>query len=192
MTDTTETADDPIGWARPQVPAQETGPGTELAIPDRDQILAVLGTRQVDYTAWAKALITGDPLEEDATDDAGLSIVRAILLAETSGQALAAVNMVTTDELIGTEPGARSNVLEIYSARPLASTYEDGAGSFCVIDARDLAEGRDLTFSCGALAVQTVLLACQMNGWMPLKCRLTRRAKPTRRGYYPLNLEGGI
>jgi hypothetical protein len=165
---------------------------TALAIPTKAEMDKILGVRQIDFRAWATALLTSDTLEEEDTEEASLSILRAILTAETSEAVFAAMDLKSAEDLCGTEPGGSSNVLEISGAHPMASTFDEGPGSFAVFTARDLAEGADITFSCGARAVQAAVMTHMYQGWMPVKARLVRRSKPTRKGFYPLNLEAGV
>lgn len=166
--------------------------GAELAVPSRDEMAAIIGANPIDYRAWVRALITDEAMEETDTEEASLTLVRAILAAETSEAALGVTSVISVKELLGETPGARSNVYEITDVRPMASTFDEGPGSFVVISARDLAEGVDVTLSCGARAVQAVLMKHKYEAWLPLKAMFTRRLKPTRAGFYPINLEAGV
>lgn len=169
-----------------------TGPGTALAIPSRAEMAEILGTRATDFKGWVRALSDLADFVEEDKEDRGLSIVKAILTAETSEAVFAAMNLQSANDLCGTEPGGRSSVLEFTGATPLESKYEQGPSCFAIFYARDLAEGRDLSFSCGARAVQAAVIAHMVRGWMPFKASLVRRSKPTEAGFYPLNLESGV
>lgn len=191
MTDTPDT--DLTAAGQLPIPAGPDGyTSGELAIPSRAEMMQILGSQSIPFRAWVAALMEAERFEDDAPEERASSIVRAILLAETSEAALAATDLKSADDLVGTEPGSRSNVLEIRGAKPLSSSYDDGPSCFAIIDARDLAEGADVMFSCGARAVQTVVMKHMWEGWTPFKAVLTRKRKPTQRGFYPLNLEGGI
>jgi hypothetical protein len=173
-----------------QPPAADP-PGTALDVLTPQVIAGILRPHAIPYRDWAAALLNDDEFEEG--DDGGgvVSIIAAILTAETSEQALAATDMQNAVSLIGEEPGARSGWLEIYDGIPLKTTYEKGAPCFAVISYVDLETGTRRQFSCGARAVQGVLLKHMWQGWLPFRCVLTRRRKPTRSGFYPLNLEAG-
>lgn len=165
---------------------------TALAIPTPHELDQLLGGYTVNMRDWLAAMIQAEQFEESDTEDQALAIIRAIVTSKTSAAVFAAMDLKTTADLVGPDPGDRSNVLEIRGARPLASTYDEGPGTFIVIDAYDLAEQYELTFSCGAAAVQAAIWAHIANGWMPMKAAIVRRRKPTRKGFYPLNLESGI
>lgn len=167
-------------------------PAAVATMPDQAELEQLLGARVLPVRQWIRALTDVEQFEEADEEDASLSIVRAILLAQTSEQVFSAMNITNVKAMIGEDPGARSNVLAITDAIPLRSTFEEGPSCFAVINARDLAESVDVTFSCGARAVQTAILAHIIHGWMPVKCRIVRRLKPTRSNFYPLNLEMGI
>jgi hypothetical protein len=190
-------SDTPIGDATQRasvttLPTSLDLPRTELAIPEPAELAQLLGARVLPVKKWIGALVEQERFEETDEEAAALSIVRAILLADTPESMFAAMNTQSVDDLLGKEPGARSNVFEIRSATPLASTFDEGPSVFAVISARDMAEGVDVTLSCGARAVQTAILAAQLRGWLPLKAAFERKRKPTRAGYYPINLVAGI
>lgn len=166
--------------------------GRELVKPTIAEIAEILGGRTLDMRAWLAALTEAERFEETDAEDASLSIVKAIVLAASSEQVYAAMDMKHAKDLCGEDPGGRSNVLRIHGAFPLESTFEDGPSCFSVISATDLAENTDLTFSCGARAVQAAIWAHMYQGWMPMTCSLVRRRKPTRNQFYPLNLESGV
>lgn len=172
--------------------AAATAPGAELAIPDRAEIAQLLGARVIPVREWIAALTEQERFEETDSEDAALGIVRQILLAESPGQVFSAMQAVSVKELLGDDPGARSSVFEIRGATPLASSFEEGVSCFAIIDATNLAEREHVTLSCGARAVQAAILAHMLNGWLPMRAVFTRRRKPTRRGFYPVNLESGV
>lgn len=163
----------------------------QLAVVDSSGALEQLLQRQaMPVIEWAKSL-----LDDNEFDDSEASperdIVAAILAAETSEQAMAVTSMRSAEDLIGREPGGHSQLLRIHGATPLKSSFAEGAPVFCVIDCESVAEGDRFTLSCGGRAVQAVILAHVHRGWLPFTCILTRRLKPTRAGFYPLNLEAG-
>lgn len=178
--------------AREAANAAAPAPGAELAIPDRAEIAKLLGARVIPVREWIGALTEQERFEETDSEDAALGIVRQILLAESPGQVFSAMQALSVKELLGEDPGARSSVFEIRGATPLASSFEEGVSCFAIIDAINLAEREHVTLSCGARAVQAAILAHMINGWMPMRAVFTRRRKPTRRGFYPVNLESGV
>lgn len=167
-------------------------PGTALALPDRAEIDKLLGAHVIPVREWVAALVEQEAFEETDAEDAALSIVRAILTADSPEAVFGAMQCISVKDLLGDDPGARSSVYQINGARPLASTFEEGPSCFCVIDAINLAEREHVTLSCGARAVQAAILAHMIHGWLPMRAVFTRRRKPTRRGFYPVNLESGV
>lgn len=175
------------------VPGPRAAPaGTELAPLTPAELQSILGARVIPVREWALALVDAEQFEEDPSEDAAFGVVKAIMLANSSEAVFAAMDMRTGDDLIGKEPGARSNVLEIYGAFPMVSRFEEGASCFSIVRAKDLAEGVEFSFSTGARAVQAAVLAHMVQGWTPFKAVLTRRSRPTQKGFYPLNLDRGI
>lgn len=172
--------------------APDPQPGTALAMPQLADIQRIMGTRIIPVVDWANALIEADLYDADTEEDTAFGLVKAIMLAESSEEVFARMDMRTAKEMLGEEPGARSNALEIYGAFPLKSTYEAGASCFAVVHCRDLAEGVQFSFSTGARAVQAAVLAHMVRGWCPFKATLTRRRRQTQKGFYPLNLERAI
>lgn len=167
-------------------------PGASLAVPTQDELVKLLGANVIPVREWVSALTEQEQFEESDAEDAALSIVRSILLASSPEEVFGAMNTLSVKDLLGPDPGARSQVYEIHGATPLRSTFEEGVSCFAVIRAYDLAERAPVTLSCGARAVQAAILAHMLHGWLPMRAVFTRRRKPTRNGYYPVNLESGI
>lgn len=167
-------------------------PGTSLAIPQLAAVQAALGAHEIDVTAWARALAEQEQFTEADEEDRALSVLRAIVAAETPEAMFAAMDIRGVSDLLGPDPGARSNVYRIHSAKPVTSSFEEGLSCFAVITATDLAESTPVTLSCGGRAVQAALLALTARGWLPYDVKFTRRLKATANGFYPLNLEAGI
>lgn len=191
MTKAATTQEDTAAAAEP-LTGQVYQPGTDLALPTPGELAEILGSQQLPMRQWVSALVDAERFEETDEEDASLGMVRSILLATSSEEVFAAMNVVSVKDLLGTEPGAQSNVFEIRAAQPLKSTFEEGASAFAIITAFDLAEGQPVTLSTGARAVQSAIVAHMVHGWMPFKAKFTRKRKPTRSGYYPTNLERGI
>jgi hypothetical protein len=172
-------------------PAPEAAPGTALEMPTQEQILDLLKPRSIPFLSWAAALMDQGDFAEEEAEASGLGIVASILTAATSEDVFAAMDMYGAERLIGTEPGGRSGLLEITGAIPLASTFDEGPSCFCIVSATVSETGERIQFSCGARAVQAAIMKHMSQGWLPFKAMLVRRRKPTRAGFYPINLERG-
>jgi hypothetical protein len=167
-------------------------PGQELATFNRADLEQLLAPYTVDLRTWAYALMRNDEFPEQDAEAMTLGILANILMAETSEQALKALDVQRAREMCGNEPGGRSDALEVYSARPLKSDFNEGAACYVIVDAVILKTGERIKFTTGARAVQTVVLKHCLEGWLPFKCALEIRRERTRAGYHPLNMVAGV
>lgn len=164
---------------------QDSGPGTEIARPDRvsnavntavpDDDVAVIPDHVLE-----KIIAEVERLPE-SDDDGQWGIVEQLLTATdmddlnrpweaTSGKTLA---------------GRR---LQITSVKRRPSSFEGGPEIFLVIDSVDLADGEKLVWTSSALAVIIQLAVAYNRGWLPLIAEVTAARKPTKRGYIPYHL----
>lgn len=155
------------------------------------ELAALLQGSAMPFLSWASALLTNTEFGEDTGADNSYGIIAAILSAESSEEAMKVADMTPVEELCPKTPGAHSPLLRITGATPLKSTFDEGPPCFCVVHAEIVATGEQITTSIGARAVQAVILKHIHAGWMPFEAVLTRRLKPTRAGFYPMNLEAG-
>jgi hypothetical protein len=166
-------------------------PGTSLALMTTGELEELVGARTVPVREWAASLVQDTEFPDDDPDEMALGILAGILLAGSSEEALAVTNLQRAKELCGNIPGGHSPLLEITAAMPFKSTYEQGAPCYAMVSATVVSTGEKFKFTTGARAVQAVIIAHLVHGWMPFRCLITMRATPTQRGYYPLNLEAG-
>jgi hypothetical protein len=175
----------------PYPPAPQ--PGSTVAVrfspAELDQLLS---PHTVSPVQWIRSLMAADELPDSDPDEMALGMMASILMAETSEEALAALDLSRALELCGGKPGGRSPALEIFGARPLKSTMEDGAPCYAIVSAVRLDTGEKIRFTTGARAVQTVIAKHVYEGWIPFKAALEIRREATARGFHPLNLVGGI
>ena len=189
-------AESPIGQAAREAVAATAAtaaaePGTEIALMSTAELEAIVGTRTVPVREWAESLVQDTDFPDDDPDEMALGILAGILLAQSSEEALAVTNLQRAKELCGNIPGGHSPLLEITAAMPFKSTYEQGAPCYAMVSATVVSTGEKFKFTTGARAVQAVIIAHLVHGWMPFRCLITMRSTPTQRGYYPLNLEAG-
>ena len=156
---------------------------------DAAELEQLLAPATMDYATWLRSIITDERLEDSDPEEAGVGILAAILLAETSAAALSALDLKRAKTLCGDTPGGISPMLEITGARGMVSSYEEGAPAYAIVQAIVLDTGERIQFTTGARAVQAVILKHIGEGWMPFRARLAIRRMPTKRGYYPLNLQ---
>lgn len=167
----------------------------EVALPDRisaAELEQLLAPHTVSPRDWIITLMTNEEMPEADADEQTLGMLASILLAGSSDEALSALDLARARDLCGGEPGGRSPVLEITGARALRSTYEDGATCYAIIEAWRMDDGSHCRFTTGARAVQMVVAKHLYEGWVPFRAALEIRRQATRRGFYPLNLVGGI
>lgn len=170
---------------------QGAAPGTAVALPYSETVLALLGQHTISVEQWVTALLTDQEFEDRDTEEATIGILAQILTARTSEEALASLELERAKVMCGGEPGGHSPLLEIRGARPMKSAFEEGAPCFCIVDAVYVHNGEPVRFTTGAKAVQAAIIAHIGNGWMPFQAILEIRSKPTARGFYPLNLVAG-
>ncbi len=172
----------------------EPSTSTEVALPPITpaEIESILATRAIRIDDWLRALLRVAEFEETASEDAQLSIIASILTASSLKSALGVMEEGVLKRFLGTEPGDRTPVLDFQSAIPLASSFEEGPSCFCVVTATVITTGERIQFPIGAVAVQTTLAKALWEGWLPFQASIVRRRKPTRGGFYPLNLEAGV
>lgn len=162
-----------------------------VAVRFSDRIDQLLKPFTLDLDEWAEALFEVREFPEQDPDDQTNALLAAILLADTSEEALAAMQLDRAKDLCGDEPGGHSPLLVIYGARPIRSEFEEGPSCYLIVDAVVKADGKRVRFTTGAKAVQAVILAHMGRGWMPFEAILEIRRQKTRRGYYPLNMVAG-
>ncbi|HEY6277149.1 MAG TPA: hypothetical protein VIX86_12550 [Streptosporangiaceae bacterium] len=166
-------------------------PGTELAVLSRAEVDLLLAPYTVSLQEWLKMLLTDAEFPEVEQDEIGIGLLASILTAETSEEALRALDLQRAKVLAGGEPGGHSPLLEITGARALRSTFEDGPSCYAIVQATILATGERIQFTTGARAVQAVIVKHIGEGWLPFRALLSIRRQATQRGFYPLNLEAG-
>lgn len=187
----------PIGdQAQEALQGQPYAPGGATVALRNQAATAALETVLAPYTLnleeWLRGIASADDFPDSDPDAASMGILAQILLAETSAEVLASLNLERAKELCGDTPGGRSPVLEIRGARAMKSTYEEGAACYVIVTAFRLDIGEQIRFTTGARAVQAAIWKhCYMD-WMPFRAALEIRRERTQRGFYPLNLVAGI
>lgn len=170
-------------------PAAQVATIERFSVAELDELLT---PHTVSPVQWIRYLMATEEPPESDPDEMALGMMAQILLASTSEEALAALDLQRAKTMCGGEPGGRSPVLEIRGARALKSDYEDGAAVYCIVQAVQLDTGERIQFTTGARAVQMVIAKHLYEGWIPFRGALEIRREKTRRGFYPLNLVGGI
>jgi hypothetical protein len=174
-------------------------PGPGAVVPHRanmpliqdPQLRDLLRPKSVTYEEWLRAVVDPDAEFPDDDEHDAVSVLVAILGAETSAAALAATNLQRAQDLCGDGPGAHSARLDIRGAQTLKSTYEEGAACYVIVDSVNMATGEEVRWTTGARAIQACILKHMYEGWMPFPAIITRKRTPTKKGFYPLNLEAG-
>lgn len=170
---------------------RSTAGGAQVATRFSDRIEQLLKPYTLDLDEWAEALFDVREFPESDPDEQSTTLLASILLAESSEEALAAMQLDRAKLLAGDEPGGHSPLLTIHGARPIRSEYEEGPSCYIIVDYTRKVDGKRGRFTTGARAVQAVILAHIGRGWMPFDAILEIRSQKTRRGYYPLNLVAG-
>lgn len=171
------------------VPAPPTT--AEVAVRFSDRIDALLKPWTLDLDEWAEALFDVREFPESDPDEQSMALLASILLADSSEEVLAAMQLDRAKIMAGDEPGGHSPLLTIHGARPIRSDYEEGPSCYIIVDYTRKVDGKRGRFTTGSRAVQAAILAHIGRGWMPFDAVLEIRREKTRRGYYPLNLSSG-
>lgn len=174
-----------------QTALADPAPGTDLVAAFGARVAELLGQHTISLEQWVTALLTDAEFEAADPEEATLGILAQILTARTSEEALASLQLERAKDMCGGEPGGHSPLLEIRGARPMKSTFEEGATCFCIVDAVYVHNGEPVRFTTGAKAVQAAIIAHIGNGWLPFQAILEIRNQPTAKGFHPLNLVAG-
>jgi len=172
-------------------PAEASG-GQLVKPVTRNEIEALLAPYTVDMRTWLRGITSADDYPDADPEAMAMGMLAQIPTATTSEEALAAFDLSRAKDMCGNEPGGKSPVLEITGARPMKSTFADGAGCYVIVSATVLAEGRKIQFTTGAKAVQMMIWKHTFEGWLPFRAMLEIRREKTAAGYHPLNLVAGI
>lgn len=68
------------------------------------------------------------------------------------------------------------------------SDYAEGIPFYATFHGKVLDTGEDFIANCGAWQVTVVAYKCLKNDWLPRDFMFHRSEKPTKRGYYPVNI----
>lgn len=166
-------------------------PGGQVATFDRAALEQLLAPYTIGPLEWVRMLLTDAEFPEEATDEIGIGLLAAILSADSSEDALTALDLKRAKKLAGDEPGGHSPLLVITGARAVKSTFDEGASCYAIVDAVIKHSGEKIRFTTGARAVQAAIVKHVAEGWMPFEALLSIRAQPTAKGFHPLNLEAG-
>lgn len=165
--------------------------GGQLVTPLSARIEALLQPYTISLDEWAEALFSVAEFPDQDPDEATFGMLAQILLANSSSEILASMELDRARALAGDEPGGHSALLVISGARPMKSEFEEGPSCYVIVDASYKADGKPARFTTGARAVQAAILAHAARGWLPFEAVLEIRRRPTRRGFYPINLVAG-
>jgi hypothetical protein len=126
------------------------------------------------YNHW-QALTTDDPAVVQER------IIRSIITANTPHDLLNAGAATPASQVYDVP-------LRITGIRASESDFADGVDWFLHVDATIIANGDQITVSCGARDVCIKLVKADMEGWFPLDAQFVRSTKPTKEGFFPVFL----
>lgn len=78
--------------------------------------------------------------------------------------------------------------MQVQRVRWMATTLDSKMPWYLIVDAKDVATGKQLVFNTSAAQPFMALVMIASKGWLPRIVEGRRRGKPTKRGYYPVNL----
>jgi hypothetical protein len=147
--------------------------------PTRSTDLVVNGPRtaQLHDLMRAKASETGDVAAQAMEDMTG-----RILDAESLDALMADDEPLDAEDILGVP-------MQLWGTKVNESDFVDGMPFYCVIEAKRLDTGEDVIVTCGAWKVAAKLLKADRMKWFPFVVTFEKAAKPTRQGYYPLDIK---
>ncbi len=118
-------------------------------------------------------------IEDDV--DVAEKVLRQILAATTADDILRAGEAVPAEAILNVP-------ITVHAIRASESGFVDGADYYLHIEATINSNGDAITVSCGSSDVAMKLVALDMRGLLPVRCRIERSQKATKRGFFPLFL----
>lgn len=153
-----------------------------LAYGSLEELIAAYQEPEPDPRQVALWLLGAEEKEDDDAEESQLSIMLRILGAEGVDQILASQEVMGADELL-------REVLILNGVKWKKSTKGDGKGVYALMMAHRETTDTDVVISCGGKNVCAQLLRLNAGGYLPHKVMVTKSAKPTAAGFYPLWLE---
>lgn len=151
-----------LAWAREILPDT----GEDSAYTFREVLNAITGKAPLPESDRAGSI---DP------------ILARVLSAATLDEGISAMKTTAMEDL--------NNVtLLVDNPRWFPSEFEGGARAFCVVEAVEEMTGLVHSLVIGSQQPQVVIWRAFVEGLLPLQCRITRSAKPTRAGFFPYNI----
>jgi hypothetical protein len=152
------------------VPKAEQG-----LVPYDSQILSNAGQVGVDLTA----LLASVP---EADDDAYVGIIRQLMSAESVADLDAPWTTRSLEAFV-------DSPLRVLNIHKMPSDFDEGLGTYLVVDAVVPGLGEKFTVTTGSVNVVVQLVKAHTLGALPLLCIPRRSKRPTANGYYPMHLE---
>lgn len=153
--------------------------GTEVATINEGSLLAL---NEVDRQAVGLFLSQARAVESVDTDSTTVEILARILSSESADQVLAPLVPVAASAMVGFP-------IIVDAVRWMKSDFAEGAGMYALIDAVDQSTGEKRLITCGGMNVLAQLFALERLQAFPVHVKITRAAKATANGYFPLWLE---
>jgi hypothetical protein len=131
----------------------------------------------------ALALLGGEITFDLDPEKVAAAIASRILEAETVEDAFTMGGATPWQDRIGIPV----TVLQVHFNQ---GRFDAGPGAYAVVRAAELNSGEIRTLTCGSVNVMAQLIKAELEGALPIKCRLIQAAQQTAQGFFPLWLEG--
>lgn len=169
----------------------EPEPVEPASVLDHEEAERLQASRSLERQADAPVFDTGRMLDAlqsgalaamDDPEDISRAITDRILQATTADEILAPQGLISARDLLDVP-------IALTGVRWQASTYEEGAPVYAILEAKVLQSGDRVSVSCGARSVLAQAFQLQRRGFLPADVVIRQKGEPTRSGFRPLWLE---
>lgn len=129
---------------------------------------------QIDFPAWASAIIMGTKYKEPIPDYISKMLALETILASTPEEVFKASGVKGLQEIIPDVPDATTGPHEILDVYVAESDIETGYSCFIIVEWFDLELGTKSKWTTSATNVMSTLIGLLKFGNWPIKCQIKR------------------
>lgn len=159
----------------------------DLASKDMSPAIAVLHD-EIDFTAWANALINGSDYEEPDPQHLVRQLLLGVLQSETADQVTSENAVTKLQDMVPDSPGQGTGPIEITGLYITSSDFGEGAPCYMIVTCHNLNTGEEFKFTTGAQYLQAQVLAMINLGYWPIRCQVKRIKRKDRGGRFLLQM----
>lgn len=129
---------------------------------------------QIDFPAWARAIILGEKYREPIPDYISKMLALQTIMASTPEEVFRAAGVKGLQEIIADVPDATTGPHEIMDVYVAESDIETGYSCFIIVEWVDLEFGKVSKWTTSATNVMSTLIGLLKFGQWPIKCQIKR------------------